>query len=675
MKNGKNPRIIKYSNKLDVFELFEKYPQCDRNWIGNTRKLPPIDVVCAFDIETTLVDELDETIMYIWQFAIEQDTCIYGRTWEECKQFFVALNNMLDGTVRRLIVWVHNLSYEFQFLRTVLDFDDVFCIKPRKIAKAVFDRITFQCSYLHSNMNLELFLDKMQVNHKKLELDYDKKRYPWSEISNSELEYCVHDVIGLCEALRKEMELEKDDPDTTPLTSTGYVRRDTKRFVSKKVRNRCQNELVPNEELYVLLREAFRGGNTHANRYYAGRILKNVGSFDRASSYPDVILNCQYPVRKFIKYANINMDFVKKKIKDGYAVVARFSFSNIRLRNQQWGCPYISLSKALEIREPELDNGRILEAEKVTLTLTDIDLKIVEEEYVFDKIEVQEVWTAGYGELPESFKEVNRYYFKMKTELKGNKELEVFYNKNKNKLNSIYGMCAQNPVKDKIKVKGLEYITEHVDIKEGLDDYYKNNFLPYQWGVWVAAWARYRLEEGIKLAGDSFVYCDTDSVKYLKNESNRNLFDSYNKERIKDSIESSAFATANNKIYYMGIYEHDADYDSFITFGAKKYCYEKNGKIAITVSGVSKKYSTEELMELGGLKAFKPGTVFHKAGGVLLEYKDHPARYVILDGKEIMLTSNVNIKPSTYKLNITSEYDRLIQWSDFLENEWGIDYD
>ena len=52
---------------------------------------------------------------------------------------------------------------------------------------------------------------------------------------------------------------------------------------------------------------------------------------------------------------------------------------------------------------------------------------------------------------------------------------------------------------------------------ELLEKYNKKAFLCYQWGVWVTAWARYRLEEGLKIAGEKAVYCDTDSVKYVGN--------------------------------------------------------------------------------------------------------------------------------------------------------------
>ena len=110
--------------------------------------------------------------------------------------------------------------------------------------------------------------------------------------------------------------------------------------------------------------------------------------------------------------------------------------------------------------------------------------------------------------------------------------------KSKNKLNSIYGMMAQNPVKQSIDFIDDGFV-EHQDNPE--DILMENNrkaFLCYQWGDWMTAWARYRLEEGIRLAGDNFVYCDTDSVKYLGDIG----WTPYNKEREKDSLKSGAHA-------------------------------------------------------------------------------------------------------------------------------------
>ena len=68
------------------------------------------------------------------------------------------------------------------------------------------------------------------------------------------------------------------------MTSTGYVRRDAKRAMHLVSPSYIKG-LVPNYDLYCLLREAFRGGNTHANMYYAGHILTDVKSADRSDSF------------------------------------------------------------------------------------------------------------------------------------------------------------------------------------------------------------------------------------------------------------------------------------------------------------------------------------------------------------------------------------------------------
>ena len=45
-----------------------------------------LDLVCAFDIETTNDDSIEQAYMYIWQFQIE-DCTIYGRTWQQFLDF------------------------------------------------------------------------------------------------------------------------------------------------------------------------------------------------------------------------------------------------------------------------------------------------------------------------------------------------------------------------------------------------------------------------------------------------------------------------------------------------------------------------------------------------------------------------------------------------------------
>lgn len=626
------------------------------------------DVLCAFDIETSRLPDIEQAVMYVWMLHIHHHVTIVGRTWEQFHTLIQQINSELHDET--LCIFVHNLSYEFQFLQAVYKFtnDEVFAVASRKVLKCtMYDRkIEFRCSYLHSNMSLDEYTKKMDVEHKKLsgeEFDYKEIRYPWTPLTEKQLQYCVHDVIGLCEAIEVEMKADGDNLYSFPLTSTGYVRRDAKRAMRQVNHNFVKNQL-PNIEIYTLCREAFRGGDTHANRYYAGRILKDVKSADRSSSYPDVVCNCEFPVSEFFHAGLLEFDelmhliTVRKK-----AVIMRISLSNLRLIDELWGAPYLSRDKCRRIERGVYDNGRILSADYLETTITDVDLKIILDQYSFDDLCAFDVAYARYGRLPDALIRETIAYYKAKTELKNVPGQEIYYMKSKNKLNSIYGMMAQDPVKQDVLFDNCEWNTGNKPIEELLIKNNSKAFLCYQWGVWVTAWARYRLQEGIKLAGDNFVYCDTDSVKYIGEID----WSAYNAERIKASKKSGAFATdPGGTIHYMGVYEDDGFYSEFKTLGAKKYAYtyEPDGKTYVTIAGVTKRKGGVELDKYGGLKAFSPGFIFTEAGGTESVYNDHPEIGVIeRDGHKILITPNVVIKDSTYTLGITAEYESLLKSS------------
>lgn len=646
---------------------------------GNPRTRKKVyykDVICAFDIETTRLADVEQSIMYIWMLHIHNHVTIIGRTWEELKSLFLQIVEELEENT--LCIFVHNLSYEFQFLRAIYDFspDEVFAVDSRKVLRcSMFDnKIEFRCSYLHTNMSLAEYTNKMDVEHKKLdgeEFDYTKERYPWTELTGKEIAYCVHDVVGLCEALEKEMTIDGDNLYTLPLTSTGYVRRDAKQAMRKIHPAFVKNQL-PDLYTYEMLREAFRGGDTHANRFYSGRIIKNVKSADRSSSYPDVLCNCQFPVSPFFHAGKVsyntllNMLVVRKK-----AVIMRVAISKLRLHDDLWGAPYLSKDKCRRIEKGAFDNGRILSAEYLETTITDVDFKIILDQYDFDDLCAFDVSYARYGKLPKSLIDTVIAYYKAKTELKNVPGQEIYYMKSKNKLNSIYGMMAQNPVKQDIVYNNGVWSTANDPEAEILAESNRKAFLCYQWGVWCTAWARYRLQEGIKLAGENFVYCDTDSVKYIGDID----WTEYNKQREKDSKASGAFATDLKGItHYMGVYEADGKYAEFKTLGAKKYAYnyESGGKTCVTIAGVTKKSGGKELDENGGLNAFSPGFTFVKAGGTEAIYNDDPEiKTVVRDGKQIDITPNIVIKDSTYTLGITAEYASLLKNCCLPDDFWG----
>ena len=651
------------------------------------------DVLCAFDIETSRLADIEQSVMYVWMFHIHNHSTVVGRTWAELKNFWAQLLDELEEN-ETLCIYVHNLSYEFQFLRAIIDWetDNVFAVDSRKVLKAVAynGKFEFRCSYLQTNMSLEAFSKKFRVKHVKQsgeEYDYTKTRYPWTPLSENELKYCTHDVIGLCEALEKEMELDSDNLYTIPLTSTGYVRRDAKRAMRDRRRS-FVTDILPDWEIYKMCREAFRGGNTHANRYYSGRILHNVKSADRSSSYPEVLCNCKFPISQF---QHVHGEITEKEMRywmgeRRQACLLRVSFTNIRLRNEYWGCPYLSRDKSRDIAGGIYDNGRILEAVFLSTTITDVDFKIIEWEYQWDSMSVDDFAHANYGYLPRAFIDTVIEYYKAKTELKGVEGQDLYYMKSKNKLNSLYGMMAQDPVKvSNLFVNGEWKLDESKTQTELLDESNAKAFLCYQWGVWVTAHARAALEEGLKLAGEHMVYCDTDSVKYLGECD----FTKYNNGRKRDSILSGAHATDPAGVeHYMGVFEPDGVYPEFATLGAKKYAYTLPPKIKngvdvnagthVTIAGVNKKEGGKELDKYGGLEAFvnvdkpiykKNGALliiisftFAEAGGTESIWNDNPQIGTIeREGHKIEITPNIVIKDSTYTLGITGEYKSILE--------------
>jgi hypothetical protein len=247
-------------------------------------------------------------------------------------------------------------------------------------------------------------------------------------------------------------------------------------------------------------------------------------------------------------------------------------------------------------------------------------------------------------------------------------------------------MSAQDPGKLDVIYNGDDRIngifTDAVDERAAYEKNIKRAFVPYQWGVWITAWSRYRLEEGIRLAHNAtgvdggFVYCDTDSVKYIGDVD----WTEFNRERVAASTASGAFATDPKGVdHYMGVFEDEGEYLRFRTWGAKKYVYskivknKKTGKdeevLFATIAGVAKNPDNpdrpdggRELMKHGGISAFKEGFVFREAGGTESVYNDFPeiSEYEIDDHK-IPITANVMIRNSTYEVGITSEYRALLQ--------------
>lgn len=679
--------------------------------LTQTRK--NIHLISAFDIETSCINIYNKqyispskyrrlsrsikdvcekhSVMYCWAFQIDELYTVFGRTWDDFKYFIKKVVDAL-GYNKRLIVYVHNLSYEFQFLRGIYNFSEkeVFATDSRRILKCtMFDgSIEFRCSYMLTNMSLSNFTAKMGVEHSKLTgtIDYSLERFSWSDLEQNVVLYQQYDVLGLVEAIKVKLKLNNDNLYTIPLTSTGYVRRDTKK-VMRKYKYLIQS-IFPEFDTYVLLRAAFRGGDTHANRYYANKTLKNVKSIDISSSYPTQLSMMKFPCSKFFKVQGEitpsqlrELIFVREK-----AVIFKASFSNLRLKNKYWGLPYLSKDKCNNIVKGKFDNGRILKCEYLETTLTDADFRILLDEYDFDDIYIMECQHAKYSYLPTDLVNLILSYYKQKTELKDVEGQELYYNLFKELINAIYGMCAQDPVIQSLLYKDFEFKPDNSKSSEELlFKYKKNAFIVYQWGVWCTAWARYQLHQMVKIVGENFVYCDTDSVKFIEEYSGQfnPQINSINKELCDRAIEHGAYAQDSNGVYhFMGVFEDDGNYTRFKTLGAKKYLVEymdkKNKlKVKATIAGVTKSVAADELSgkydkkekSFDPFERFKAGFIFKTAGGNDVYYNDLRTPFSIqINGHTQIITSNAAVVPSTYTLSLTTEYSDLLKESEKLLN-------
>ena len=632
------------------------------------------DCICAFDIETSTitVDGREQAFMYVWQFCIDKDVII-GRTWGDFKYLLYQLRQRLGDM--HLCIFDHNLSFEMQYLAGVYHFNDyeVFCTDSRKVLKCtMYNRFEFRCSYKMTNLSLDAFTRRYKVEHIKrsgVGFDYSKVRYPDTPLTHKEMLYSGYDVLRLVEAVKALMELNEDNLYSLPLTSTGFVRRNVKSAM-REYRFQMQNEWPP-FRCYLLFKSNFRGGNTHANRFYSMDIVGPVITMDISSSYPSQQCNKLFPVGRWKECISREIEYLHKLIDRGSAVIMRVALSNVELRDKYNPVPYIPIAKCIKLVFPTgdkqhmtcIDNGRVLQAAYIEMCLTDIDFRIIVNMYKCD-VQILEMYRCWYDYLPEPIRQQNIEYFKKKTELKGVEGQELFYHKNKELLNSIYGMSVQDPVKERILFDDLGYTTE---TKKTPQEIYEAKagvaFTQYAYGVWTTAHAREALQAGLDLCGDNLVYCDTDSCKFLGEAD----FSAYNKDRIAECLKSGLYANDPKGVtHYGGVYEFDGKARRFITLGAKKYAYEDmDGNLHITVSGVSKKQGAKELAAKGGLEAFKPGFIFTQSGKTESVYNDQKTPILAEGGggELLSLSRNVVIRETTYTLSVTGDYEELLNVS------------
>lgn len=717
---SKNPHKIKTYSPQEIGEYVERLQMLQMPIVAkqareyfNTGKKKSYKIVtteyynvpAAFDIETSsFLNEKGEKCgcMYVWQMAISGEILI-GRTWYELLQCLNRIKDALGlNENRRLVIYIHNASYEFQWMRKYFNFSNVFATDERKPIYAITDGIEFKCSYMLSGYsldNIHTSLYHYKVRKAVGDLDYSKVRHSATPLTWKEKYYCILDVIVVSayidEKIDQEGEIYK-----IPLTKTGYVRRHVrnetigkKHSENEEERKRAwwygkiMKELTLTPETYTLARRAYQGGFTHANGWKSGKIYYNASSQDESSAYPSVVVCEKFPmsapldVTDKIHSMEELLDYAKK-----YALLIDVGFENLESTCMQERI--LSYSKAINNPQCSLDNGRIVTADRARFVMTEIDFCCVKAFYRWEKMKIFSVHAMRRGYLPTSFVKAVLDLYRDKTTLKNVKDKEYEYALKKELLNSCYGCMVTAVIRDLLgyDYESGEWIeTIHSDKRDADDidtiiaQYNKdhNRFLYYLWGVYVTAYARRNVFSAILSLGEDYIYSDTDSVKYLHHEKHAEYFERYNR-KITEKMEAAMRAHQLPIDYWrpktikgvekpLGYWDREPDMLIFKTLGAKRYLYmDTDRNLHLTVAGLSKNdacnYLEKTYGKYGCFEKFSDGLIVpgEYTGKLTHYYIDEPRSGNVTDylgnTAHFEERSCVYLEPAEYHLTVAPEY-------------------
>ena len=657
----------------------------DYEVIKNNKKFEYYNIPAAFDIEVSSFREHEEkrACMYIWMFGIN-NLVTYGRTWEELDSFLKVLSTVLGlDDNRRLCVYVHNLSYEFQFIRKRFDWNEVFLLEERKPAYCRTGGYEFRCSMkLAGGKSLESVgkdLQKYKVEKKVGDLDYNKVRHSETPLTEKELGYCENDIRVLLSYIQEKIETDGDIT-KIPLTNTGYVRNYCRKACFKswrKYKTLMKNlEVEPDE--YGQLKRAFQGGFTHANAKYVGKVIENVASFDLTSSYPTVMVLEKFPMSRGKHIGSVTD--VEQLLQLMETKCCMFNLEVTNLRPRLFQDNPISASKCQILERHIENNGRVVFADRLKITCTEQDLYIYAQFYDWDEWEITDMVVYDKAYLPRNFVKSILKLYKDKTQLKGLVDQTVNYMISKNMINAAYGMIVTDINRKEFDYVDDAFITSAPNLESNIEKYNKSmkRFLYYPWGVWVTAYARANLFSAIIELGDDYIYSDTDSVKFTNYEKHLDYFKNYGEiimEKISDastfhriSVDEFSPQNKSGKKVTIGLWDFEGVYDKFKTLGAKRYLVQKDGKFSLTVAGVNKKSACKYLEETGDpFKFFTKDLVipadYSKRN--VLTYIDDETSGLVCDYNGVVLPyremSSIHMESTEYSFSLSDQFIRFLK--------------
>lgn len=328
-----------------------------------------------------------------------------------------------------------------------------------------------------------------------------------------------------------------------------------------------------------LIRPAYWGGISYAQPDRAGKDYYGVLSYDINSSYPDKAANYKLP------YGQPVSEFGEGKSPDMSKFWVAEAIVEFKLKKDCLPC----------IPSKAISEGRPLEVDKwvddskggVKMSFSNIDYGTIMQSYDFKVIRWK--WSIHWAWKVQ--KEVAKFVNKnnenkvkysdlaRKTDDVHKKiEYKTIANRSKIDNNSFYGKFGEEVIKrgktphPEEDEEGNGDIVWKVDREDEASEY-NRKFLPV--AIAITAWGRRQLVEMANALGEHFLYCDTDSVHFIKEGG---------KEKIDKLVKSGKIEVHPTKL---GAWDYEGEYTRGRFLRAKCYMEEtQEGERLATVAGL-----------------------------------------------------------------------------------------
>src|SRR5690625_4572986 len=275
------------------------------------------------------------------------------------------------------------------------------------------------------------------------------------------------------------------------------------------------------------VRPAYWGGISYVPPHKAGKDYYGVNVMDITSSYPHKASKCKLP------YGQPLYEFGEGKHPDmsKFWVAEILAEFTLKDKDKLPCIPTKAVSEGgiIEDKESDHDKWLVESGGIVKMSLSAIDYMTIQQSYDFKVI--RWMWSIHWaGKVqPEVARCVDtrfdtrvKYKQLAKKESDPHKKLEyqTMDNRAKIDINSFYGKFGEEVIKEgktphlaydeDLGHDVVVYKTDRVDIASE----YNRKFLPV--AIAITAWGRQQLVEMANLLGEHFIYCDTDSVHYIK---------------------------------------------------------------------------------------------------------------------------------------------------------------